>query len=153
MKAAYDDIKNAINMEPLWYDQNGVPRYAEFGPEMAPDIYAREVVLLRIECQACQKRFWVEMHSCDWPPEIPMISDDINDWLAEGRAPEWFPIHYGDPPIHDCPGAGNVMNCEDLYIAQFWKRGKEGWYRVPELEVILDEDMEGGEACLRTTTQ
>jgi len=57
-------------------------------------------------------------------------------------------IHYGDPPSVDCCAAGATMNCYDLAIVEFWRRGHVpsglvtlgeamdamGWSRIRELE-------------------
>ena len=120
MKASYDDIKSRIDEEPSWYDFNGVPRYGKFTPSAVPNIYTGQVALLRIACQACGQHFDVEIHTPTWPPDV-MI-----------RPKEW---HYGDPPRHNCPGGGDTMNCDDLYVLESWHRDRGGqWVRVPEEE-------------------
>jgi hypothetical protein len=47
--------------EPRWWDDHGVPRFAEHHPNLAPDIYADEVALLVISCQGCGQEFHVQM--------------------------------------------------------------------------------------------
>jgi len=46
--------------EPLWWDANGVPRFAAHHPSLSPDIYAEEVALLDISCQRCGQEFRVQ---------------------------------------------------------------------------------------------
>src|SRR5205085_9175 len=47
--------------KPGWYDENGTPRFAEHHPKLCPDIYATEVALLLISCQACGHEYKVQM--------------------------------------------------------------------------------------------
>jgi len=141
VKADYKDIKSRISEEPKWYDENGTPRYCEFHPDESPNIYADEVVLLDIACQACERRFDVEIN---WHalsvisggrPESP--SEVLRKWLRNARS-GMCPLHYGDPPIHGC-ATGNTMNCIDIAVKQFWKKeSMKEWERVPELEVPLE---------------
>ena len=125
MLASYDDIRQKIKEDPQWYDENGVPRYSKFSPELCPDIYADEVVLLEIACQDCERRFLVEMH---WGQHLKIfdrhhesLSNQLRRWLKQKKR-GWTPIHYGDPPHHNC--VGDTMNCYDLKIIEFWRRGK-----------------------------
>lgn len=135
-------------VDPLWWDENGVPRYFEHHPKLCPDIYADEVILLEVECQACLRKFSVQMSwgrrdqmeavrrnpGGDGP--LPKLADVVR------KHPEQ--IHYGDPPHHeDCP-SGPTMNVNDLRILEFWKRTAYGWARVVELEVNLP-DLTGDE--------
>lgn len=120
MKAQYADITSRIAEEPTWYDMNGAPRYGPFKPEACPNIYAHQVVLLRICCQDCHRRFDVEIHD-----------DGFFHWLGEPKK-----LHYGDPPIHDC--VGDTMNCEDLAVLEVWSRDTGD-----RLEMVRLKDLEG----------
>lgn len=115
MKTNYLDIISRIEGPPLWYDQNGTPRYDEFHPEFCPNIYSNEVVLLRIECQDCGLPLDVEMHS--------------SFWQSLGNPKK---LHYGDPPAHGC--VGDTMNCDDIEVLQAWRRVDFEWERVREFE-------------------
>jgi hypothetical protein len=116
----YNDIKNKIKEPPIWYDQNGTPRYGIFYPDMCPNIYSNRVALLLIACQYCHKKFKVELHDEFYTSNISPPS-------------KW---HYGDPPAHDC--VGDTMNCDDLYVLQFWVReGYSEWERRGEFEVEI----------------
>lgn len=119
MKASYEDILKRIPEEPKWYDTNGTPRYDDFLPDNCPNIYARQVILLRIACQACRKVFDVEMHG---------------DWYGLIKRPK--NLHYGDPPSHGC--VGDTMNCEDLEVLQVWAKENFDWERYPEEEGIIE---------------
>lgn len=125
MHSNYLDIRERITEEPVWYDENGCPRYGKFSPELCPNIYANTVVFLRIECQNCAERFDVQMHS-----GLLAFLDPSN------RQPKNW--HYGDPPRHDDHGqrcAGETMNCADLEVLEVWHRAGVGdWKRYHKLE-------------------
>jgi len=120
MKARYHDILSRIPEKPLWHDQNGVPRYDEFHPELCPDVYSDQVVLMEIACAHCDRTFAVEMHS--------------NIWGSASPPKQW---HYGFPPEHDC--VGDTMNAWDNSIMQAWYRQMDGeWVRREDLEGDID---------------
>lgn len=119
----YNDIKKRIKKEPKWYDCHGVPRYEDFTPNQSPNVYAREVVLVKIACQYCDEGFLVEIN---W---------GYRDYLL-GRGSTDH-IHYGDPPNHDC--TGDTMNCIDLEIKEFWIRDGYSWKHLKEKEIKLGE--------------
>ena len=124
MHSSYSDIMSRIDTPPLWYDENGVPRYDVFTPHLCPDIYAQQVVLLQIECQDCKRPFTVEMHG------------DVFHALRHPHK-----LHYGDPPFHDCAGA--TMNCNDLAVLEVWVQSHNTpmkWQRRPDLEGPIDPD-------------
>jgi hypothetical protein len=52
MNTEYDDIRALTAEPPKWWDEFAVPRYCDFRPRSAANIYAREAALLLIECQA-----------------------------------------------------------------------------------------------------
>ena len=123
MHSNYEDILSRIPEKPIWYDANGVPRYAPFEPEMCPNSYSNQVVLLLIACQSCGERFKVEMHS---------------DFFSPIRNPQ--KLHYGDPPRHGCSGGGDTMNCTDIAVLEVWCREDVGdWVRRLDLEGLIDE--------------
>lgn len=135
----YNDIKSRIDEKPIWYDENGVPRYDAFSPDMCPDVYAYEVILVSISCQFCNKPFLVEL---SWNPhsEIRSIAKRVAEWKQrKGEDKDrWPPVHYGDPARHGC--TGDTMNCVDLGIKEFWKRGgledsTYDWVRVKAYEI------------------
>lgn len=124
MLEGYEDILSRISEPPIWYDQNGVPRYEKFHPNMCPNIYADKVVLAEIACQECGEKFLVEMHASIWSDRD---ASDPRKW------------HYGDPPRH-CKGAGDTMNCEDIAIVECWHRSRplREWKRVKKFEGLVD---------------
>lgn len=136
MKESYDDIISRIKEKPLWYDSNGVPRYDNFNPGMCPNIYADEVILLRISCQNCEEEFVVELHADLFGRTS--YRRQFEDWFRHNRRGP-IPIHYGDPPRHDDP-AGNTMNCNDLEVVEFWhKDEKHNWVRNEKYEITFDD--------------
>jgi len=123
MLCSYKDIKDEIDRVPVWYDEKGVPRYCEFHPDRVNDIYAREVILIWIECQSCGQKFKVAIS------QDKMGIHKLNsfkDWDQEC-------IHYGDPPRHD-DNIGETMSCLDLEILEYWEQGKTEWNRLKEYE-------------------
>lgn len=126
MNASYKDIRERIQEEPTWWDENGTPRYGAFHPDLSPNIYAREVVLLVIACQSCQSRFSVEVNS----------GFGFGHSLSEQV--QKHSIGYGDPPAHSC--TGDTMSSDEVAVAEFWARpGMEDWKRVAELEGLIDQ--------------
>lgn len=131
MLGHYIDITKRIKERPKWFDTNGCPRYDDFRPDLSPNIYADEVVLMEIICTGCGKPYIVEQNWClglsDYP--TPRLSKQIEDKT----------IHYGDPPYHDddqqC--SGSVMNCDDIRIIEFWERKSSDWKRNKKFEVRL----------------
>ena len=142
MLANYRDIKSRIAESPKWYDSNGTPRYNDFTPSLSPNIYAKQVVLLLIRCQNCGQAFSVEMN---WD-ELKGIESrhDRFDFSAQMQSfislkrPSWSPLHYGDPPPHNC--VGDTMNCIDVRILEFWTRSSSwDWERISKYEVELEQ--------------
>lgn len=121
MRSNYSDIRALIDMEPLWFDMHGAPRYAPFHPSLCPSIYAHQVILLEIACQHCGQRFKVEMHE---------------HWSWE-RLVDPKKLHYGDPPAHSC--TGDTMNCVDLAVLEVWTKSEFKWRRRRKLEGKIDE--------------
>lgn len=155
----YNDIRSRIPETPKWWDEQGVPRYCDFAPNECADIYAHEVALVDIACQACGRRF-----------DVAFSFDDIiwRNGKPEKRerfTPETITnLHYGDPPNAGCCPAGPTMNCDDLRVKEFWRKGGDeftkpdeknpnlrvclpgyfDWRRVPELEVLLPDHPDFG---------
>jgi hypothetical protein len=143
----YHDITSRIKEEPKWYDQNGAPRYDAFNPMDVPNIYATEVVLVKIKCQDCGKEFMVGMGFCEMDKlynlRASSYEEDIRQYLKDDEQHYWFPVHYGDPPSHGC--VGDTMNCIDIKIVEFWKKEKYiDWVRKPEYEVANKEEADHG---------
>ena len=164
MLAGYEDITEAVNKPPLWWDQNGVPRFRPHHPDLTADIYADEVVLLRIACQSCLHEQLVQMTWSHGDSSRRLIHEEWAVLHKGGIVDKSRPVHtlvdavrdgsvhYGDPPHHnDGRGefchAGCTMNVYDLKVEEFWVRKNWKWTRVSELEVILPD----GEAKIAGT--
>ena len=131
MKAKYDDILSRIDIDPLWYGYQGVPRFDAFHPNMCSSIYVDEALLLKIRCQECHKEFLVEMN---FSKSNRLQSLEYR--VIHYKAYFMNPIHYGDPPRHnEC--VGETMNAESIQIMEFWKREELDWVRKPDYEIQL----------------
>lgn len=121
----YSDIRERIDADPAWFDGYGVPRYADFTPDML-GVYDVFALLLEIECQSCRRRFLVgegwPRYSLVGEPRFYNLEE-----LASG-------YHYGDPPRHQC--GGDSMNCVDLRIVEAWERSGQEWSRRDDVERI-----------------
>jgi len=139
----YRDIRSRIKEEPIWYDDNGVPRYDKFSPDLVSSIYAQEALLVKIKCQDCHSVFFVGVCYSDMEKifnrHAASYEEHIKDYLnAKDKNKRYFPFHYGDPPAHGC--VGDTMNCEDIQIIEFWKKEKFVWKRKPEYEIKAEEE-------------
>lgn len=123
MNNEYKDIRDRIPEPPKWWDEFAVPRYCDFHPREAANIYADEAALLLIECQACEREF----HVC-------MSGRGAGEAIKDGS------IHYGDPPNVECCYSGPTMNVRDVRVLEYWKRdafGDRQWVRDADLEIEL----------------
>jgi hypothetical protein len=135
MYASYSDITSRLG-KPLWYDENGTPRYDKFTPGMMSNIYASEGVLYKIICVSCRRRFLVA-ESWHVLSGVPSLRKEV-----EGGS-----LYYGDPPYHEDDGhrcSGATMSSEALCVVEFWECSGWDWRRVPELEIVLPDDGEEG---------
>lgn len=126
MRHDYPDLVDlAHGAKSQWYDENGVPRYRPFEPELCPNIYADIRVLMLVRCQNCHQQFAVQMSA-----------DAFDSGLRNQPIRNW---HYGDPPAHGC--VGDTMNCEDVAILEVWWRGYplHEWQRRRDEEGIIDD--------------
>lgn len=122
MNNEYHDIRSRISEPPKWWDENAVPRFCEFAPRHAANIYAREASLVLIECQGCRTPFKVCVIG------FGKLAQRIRDGS----------LHYGDPPNVECCIGGPTMNCIDVRVLEYWRRKDSDWERDPALEVGLE---------------
>ena len=152
MHCDYSDIRDLIQQAPLWFDERAVPRYAQFEPGRAANIYCDECALVEITCQGCGKAFQVAFSS-DVMRRIATFPDGTvkeRPTLAEHIGGKT--LHYGDPPNIGCCAAGPTMNSEPQRVLEYWRRHhqqyvKDGrvqdvvaymeWRRDPELEISI----------------
>lgn len=118
MKAEYPDIKKVMG-KPLWYDENGVPRYTEYVLEELPNIYADFAVAGECKCQGCGQTFSVCISLTK--SRIFLVKHKHSDWELNE---EYF--NYGDPPIHNSSDGhkcvGNTMS-SDMEDLTYWELG------------------------------
>lgn len=128
----YNDITDRIAEPPKWWDENGVPRYVEFSPYRAANVYAVEVVWLQIACACCLRQFQVAL-SGQGGAGRDEEGQSLADKIRSGG------IHYGDPPNYGNCRDGASVGCFDLKVLQYWIRpkGSRGWERNARLEITL----------------
>jgi hypothetical protein len=130
----YSDITERIAEPPKWWDEQGVPRYAEFDPYRVANIYAQETALVEIACSACWRRFEVA-----FSVPGPGLEETIGSCSTLREAIEKGEIHYCDPPNYGNCRRGASMTCYDLRVLQYWSRANEkrSWVRNERLEIEL----------------
>ena len=118
MHRHYRDILSRIRQEPVWFDENAVPRFCEFSPSETANIYAQEVAFVLISCQGCGRDFRVAFTEMNlrnklWNKKNHKIKN-ISDLIEDGS------IHYGDPPNIKCCPAGPTMNSIPVRVIEYW---------------------------------
>ncbi len=130
MYPLYRDLREKLG-EPLWHDQHGVPRYAEFHPSLL-GIYDEWAALFVVECQSCGRTF-----PC--AKGISKMSDhrrivELFEALKTADGALYNLIVWGDAPWHDFEGnqasfdsqcAGTTMTTSVVDILQLWHRDRE----------------------------
>lgn len=131
MKNRYEDILAVAGIAPMWWDENGTPRFATFHPNLLPDIYCQEACLLVIWCQNCLTAFRVGM---SWNRFEGLVdkAPPLSERILDGS------IYYGDPPNTGCCPPGPTMTSISVRVEQFWRRdGPGGWERDESFEIEL----------------
>lgn len=126
MYPLYKDLRTRLG-KPLWIDQHGVPRYDEFTPQDAAEIYNDFVLVMDVKCQSCGKMFKcvtsIAKHSL-WlksTPVEPTTKNILSHLFGWGDAP-WHTQH-GDEDDFNGQCAGTAMST-DYVASEFWVRGK-----------------------------
>lgn len=107
MRPDYRDITEKAG-KPLWFDENGVPRYVEFHPRHCVKTGAEEVVLAEVRCQACGTPFLVALSWRDGDPVDRPTKTNGNG------------LHYGEPPNIGCCEDGPMMPSDFHRIVEAW---------------------------------
>ncbi len=133
MRQDYEDIRSRIAEAPKWWDENGVPRYCDFGPRRVADVYADEAALVLIECQECGRNF-----------EVAFSRSRGGGWNVEQFLYERIErksLAYRDPPNTGCCPSGPTMMSISMKVLQYWSRlnTAQEWRRDPRFEVMLEE--------------
>ena len=132
----YGDIRERIAETPKWWDERGVPRYADFEPSRIADVYSQEAALIEVACAACKARLQVACSNIDADPLLK-YGTPLADKIRRGE------LSYSEPPAHGNCEDGPSMSCQELRVLQYWYRGHRsgawggGWVRDPRLEVDL----------------
>jgi len=139
MHCSYDDIRERIQEPPKWFDEFAVPRYCEFSPKKVANIHAREVVLVLIRCQHCEKKFEVsftELNLIDelWDRSTRKKLKNISDLIEDGT------LRYGDPPNVGCCGSGPTMNSVAIRVLEYWYRPIVRGEGVSSTGTVTDRD-------------
>lgn len=151
MLASYADIRDRIATPPLWFDESGVPRYEPFHPELSANIYADEVALVEIACQACEQTFHVAISSTlseRLMRQVTQALDGLPASLAERIADK--SLGYGDPPNVGCCPAGPTMSSDTIRVLEYWHFPNGlggGWAREASAEVAFDPPEKWCERC------
>ena len=133
MHIDYKDITDKLG-PPKWYDEHAVPRYCNFSPDEVANIYANEVVFMKIACQGCGEIFYVAMSTSGYNFYTGEKYSFVDSLKSLG---------YGDPPNNNCCIGGSTMSSNSLNIVQFWKKDYAvsfDWVRIPKYEIDLSEE-------------
>jgi len=107
VKQLYPDIHGKRYETPLWFDENGTPRYMRFHPSLVPNPYQLVVFLATVICSKCNAKFTVQS------------GDNYNHDNI---------IPYGTPPAHKCPG--DYKNCIPQGQPEVWIWKDSQWIQV-----------------------
>ena len=125
------DITDRIPEPPKWWI-NGIPRYCEFTPDRA-DTFAPTILLVRSECQQCQKVFDVALGT-NQRVAPNLLDADTNLWID--ATSDDAPFHNG-PDGYKC--GGSTMLIDPIQVLQAWVRNRDcRWTRRSDLEGIVD---------------
>lgn len=124
MHPKYEDILNLASqagVEPVWWDENGVPRFRPFRPEDL-GVYDYFAALGEIECSAqyCRRGFLVGVG-------LPKQTFTLTRFVTNSIDSVIDAIEcYGDPPRHTTPDggtcAGETMVSDMVRIVGVWVR-------------------------------
>jgi hypothetical protein len=145
MNLYYKDILAQVAVAPVWFDEHAVPRFCQFSPDEVANIYADEVALVLISCQACGEEFKVAFSDSRFSISKLIFERYIGRKITTlGASIKTKCIHYGDPPNMQCCAAGPTMNCDDLRVLEYWKHPPfKEWVRVPRFEIKLGDKSHG----------
>lgn len=137
MYPLYEDIRTALGV-PKWIDRNGVPRYCDFSPEIAGQIYYDWVSLMTVECQSCGKTFQCS-NAISYFEAFTKNRDHEGDPIAnEPKDMVLWVAGWGDAPWHDSEGnecgfdaqcAGTTMST-DFTNLRVWRRQMSKWVEL-----------------------
>lgn len=140
MYPIYRDIRDRLG-EPLWHDEHGVPRYAEFHPKLL-GIYDDWAVLFNVECQGCGRQFPCAVGRS----AINLVVQNSLEFADKDDAQKvlYQMLSWGDAPWHDgdrqC--AGTTMSTDITAILQVWRRVDMDWVQIDLALSIVNKLLE-----------
>ena len=137
MLPRYDDIRALTAAEPMWFTEDGVPRFAPFAPTML-GVYDNFALLAAVRCQSCSQVTPVGAGITRFVFHV--IADhqiNVDEYTVERFVNEWT---MGDPPHHNCPGAGETMTADTVGLIEVWQRPHFEWERRADLERAFAEE-------------
>lgn len=130
MFPSYQDIiEAAAPRKPLWWDMNGVPRFAPFRPQLL-GVYDTFAILVAVRCSDphCQAGMLVGCGSQSTTVTASGVEQHTLESMVAGFV-------YGDAPRHDCTGWGETSAVDELVVIEAWERHDTEWVRRAGLEV------------------
>lgn len=132
MKICYDDILSRLG-SPIWWDDNGTPRYDSFHPRyMMP--YADEAALFKVACQRCDMVYTVATYY------YRLDYADGGKSLSE-RLKKYGELGYGDPPdpLEQCCASGYCTTTVFKEVLELWSRdNNRKWVKVDFAPLIRE---------------
>jgi hypothetical protein len=130
MFASYRDIIEAVGREPLWFDEQRVPRFVPYQPGLAAHWRADERALLLVCCQACRREFRVAFSATRGVPIAGSQRTGLAALIIERQ------IRYGDPPNLPCCEVGPFTSVVELRVLEYWrvKESGNGFERLQQYE-------------------
>lgn len=134
------DLADACGMDPDWFDEHGVPRFRPFHPDLlgVHDCFA---LLAKVRCadRYCGAEILVGVGWQRIDLSALLAGRDSAAVRSVERLVAGFGV--GDPPRHNCPGAGETMVCDIVGIVEVWERsGAFDWVRRSDLEGPVDDE-------------
>ncbi len=141
MYPLYRDLRERLGV-PKWIDRHGVPRYSEFSPEEAAEIYCDYVALLEVECQSCGKTFQCAK-AVSWCHEAIRHGEPFPENTPEAMATYLF--GWGDAPWHTFAGAEDAFDSQcsgttmstDIKVLGYWQKQRFEWIPIENPERFL----------------
>lgn len=128
------DLADACGKTADWFDEHGVPRFRPFHPSML-GVYDCFALLARVRCadRYCGAEILVGV---GWQKiDLFALVTGREDSVVRSVEALVAGFDLGDPPRHDCPGAGERMFCDLAEIVEVWERPGAGeWVRRADLE-------------------
>jgi hypothetical protein len=134
MFTEYKDILEKIAEPPRWWDENRVPRYADFSPWLIADIYSDEAALIEIACFGCLTIYKLACSMLHFEA-LQRAGLPVADAIRRGD------LLMSDPPNAGCCGDGPSTGCYNLRVLEYWSRrnANRDWTRDRSLEIDLPE--------------